>query len=136
MNNDPSPLDAWFRSVDALLAEDAGVPDQPVLFEEEGKEPPELIGKLWGTLRKERDLELHVRGGLAVRHRVPPAPRFPALHRQVRERRLGRAPAPRPPAGEADGAAPLQRRERREPPVTYYSWFVLYRFKQGDDPGA
>ena len=33
------------------------------VLEEEKNEPPELIGKLWGRLRKERDLELHVRVG-------------------------------------------------------------------------
>jgi hypothetical protein len=43
-------LDAWLRSVDALLGEDDDT-------------PPALVGKLWVRLRKERDLELHVRTG-------------------------------------------------------------------------
>lgn len=56
-------LDAWLRAVDDVLADQAVAPNQLSLFEEEKSEPPELIGKLFGRLRKERDLELHVRVG-------------------------------------------------------------------------
>jgi hypothetical protein len=51
-------LDAWLRSVDALLHEDAGGGDTSCDTEE-----PVLLGKLWVRLVKERDLELHVRTG-------------------------------------------------------------------------
>ena len=55
-------LDAWLSAADSLLAEEphavppggAGVDDQSA---------PVPLGKLWTRLRKERDLELHVRTG-------------------------------------------------------------------------
>lgn len=63
METDPHPaLDAWLRRVDDLLAEDAGVPHQPRLSEEDHQQP-DVIGKLWAKLHKERDLELHLRAG-------------------------------------------------------------------------
>lgn len=50
-------LDAWLRSVDALL----GGKNHPGTDAKES--PPVPMGKLWARLRKERDLELHVRTG-------------------------------------------------------------------------
>ena len=53
-------LDAWLRCVDSLLGE----ADALVLADTtQAEEGPELIGKLWVRLHKERDLELHVRVG-------------------------------------------------------------------------
>ena len=49
-------LDAWLGSVDALLHDIAGNGGSDT-------EEPVLLGKLWGRLLKERDLELHVRTG-------------------------------------------------------------------------
>jgi hypothetical protein len=52
-------LDAWLCSVDALLHDQvAGGGD--IIFD---TGEPALLGKLWGRLVKERDLELHVRTG-------------------------------------------------------------------------
>lgn len=48
-------LDAWAGSVDELLAQHAA--------HAPAHEPPALIGKLLARLRKELDLELHVRAG-------------------------------------------------------------------------
>lgn len=56
-------LDAWLSSVDDLLADQAVAPDESLLLRKENDDPPQLIGKLWARLRKERDLELHVRVG-------------------------------------------------------------------------
>lgn len=53
-----SALDAWLK-VDALLSDQAG---EALPFGEDDNQP-EPIGKLWGRLVKERDLELHVRTG-------------------------------------------------------------------------
>ena len=50
-------LDAWLRSVDALLPDYAGDGDPS------GTEEPVLLERLWARLAKERDLELHVRTG-------------------------------------------------------------------------
>ena len=59
MNNDPRhALEAWLRRVDDLLADAPARSDSTHCDEE-----PELIGKLWVKLHKERDLELHVRVG-------------------------------------------------------------------------
>lgn len=53
-------LDDWLRRADHLLADDDSAlrPDTA-----HAEESPELIGKLWVKLHKERDLELHVRVG-------------------------------------------------------------------------
>lgn len=50
-------LDAWLDSVDTLLAEESGGGTRS------HPEGPTPLGKLWVKLRKERDLELHVRTG-------------------------------------------------------------------------
>ena len=52
-------LDAWLRSVDALLHDQAGGGGD--IISDTGE--PVLLGKLWVRLVKERDLELHVRTG-------------------------------------------------------------------------
>src|SRR5688572_11387583 len=61
MNTEPRhALDAWLDRVDNLLAEDYA----PLRIDSSAAAAgPELIGKLWVKLHKERDLELHVRVG-------------------------------------------------------------------------
>jgi len=64
MSTDPRRrLDAWLQSVDDLLAQPSDVPVLLRPAEAEAEPAPELIGKLWVRLHKERDLELHVRVG-------------------------------------------------------------------------
>lgn len=60
MNSDAChALDAWLCAAADILAEvDGSLPAAPV-----GAGEPELVGKLWVRLHKERDLELHVRVG-------------------------------------------------------------------------
>lgn len=52
-------LDAWLQSADEVLAQTGHTPDGGVNQDDQ----PQLLGKLWGKLHKERDLELHLRAG-------------------------------------------------------------------------
>ncbi|MDQ1499408.1 MAG: hypothetical protein QOI86_2748 [Actinomycetota bacterium] len=56
-------LDAWLQAAEALLADPAAGSGGEVAGDTDHPDPAVPLGKLWVRLRKERDLELHVRTG-------------------------------------------------------------------------